>query len=114
MADKHTELAALKRLPGSVPVKNSGRGINKGDGVWGPFLVDVKEYAESFSVSRKVWAKLSSDSIQNQNRRLQPMFFLLLGDKSGATPPVEVMVVGKQMGIEMKEAWEEKYGSDQG
>ena len=92
-------------------MKNSGRGIWKGDGVWGPFLVDVKEYAKSFSVSRKVWAKLSTDSIQNHMK--QPMLFLSLGDPEGKEQPVEVMVVGRQMGIEMKEAWEKVYGDSE-
>lgn len=112
MANNKTEAAELKRLPGAQQVKNSGRGMWKGDGTWGPFLVDVKEYSESFSVSRKNWAKLSTDSIQNGRR--QPMFYLVLGDKEGKAQPVRLMVFGEQMGIEMMEAWEEKYGTHQG
>lgn len=105
MADKHTEKLELKRV-GATPVKNSGRGMKKGDGTLGPFLVDVKEYENSFSVSRDNWAKLGSDSIQNGRR--QPMFILVLG--SGDKPPVRIWCVGESMGQEMLEAWEEKYG----
>lgn len=106
MADKKTEEYELKRI-GATPVKNSGRGINKGDGVLEPFLVDVKEYTNSYSVSRDGWAKISMDSIQNGRR--QPMFVLVLGDKDGNSPPTRVWVVGESMGLEMLEAWKEKY-----
>ncbi len=95
MADKHTELAELKRI-GATPVKNSGRGMMKGDGILEPFLVDVKEYTKSFSVSRKVWAKLSTDSVQNGRR--QPMLVLVLGDPEGKEQPIRVWVVGESMG----------------
>lgn len=106
MATKQSELAELKRI-GATPVKNSGRGMYKGDGILEPFLVDIKEYSESFSVSRKSWAKLSTDSIQNGRR--QPMFVLVLGDKEGKSQPVRVWVVGESMGQEMLEAWREKH-----
>lgn len=103
VATKQTELAELKRI-GATPVKNSGRGINKGDGILEPFLVDVKEYAKSFSISRDVWSKISTDSIQNERR--QPMLVLVLG----ATNPTRVWVIGESMGMEMLEAWREKNG----
>ncbi len=105
MATKKTEEAELKRI-GATPVKNSGRGMWKGDGTFGPFLVDVKEYDKSFSVSRKVWAKLSTDSIQNGRR--QPLLWLVLGEED--LQPVRVAVVGEAMFLEMLKAWEEKYG----
>lgn len=102
--NKKSELAELKRM-GATPVKNSGRGQNKGDGVLEPFLVDVKEYDNSFSVSRDNWAKISTDSVQNGRR--QPLFALALG-KEGEQP-VRVFVVGESMFHEMREAWLEKY-----
>jgi len=107
MATKQTEEYELKRI-GATPVKNSGRGLYKGDGVLEPFLVDVKEYTNSYSVSRDNWAKLSMDSIQNGKR--QPMFVLVLGDKESKMQPTRVWVVGESMGLEMLEAWREKYG----
>jgi hypothetical protein len=106
VATKQSELSELKRI-GATPVKNSGRGLWKGDGILEPFLVDVKEYNESYSVSRKGWAKLSTDSIQNGRR--QPMFVLVLGDKDKMAQPVRVWVVGESMGQEMLEAWREKH-----
>lgn len=106
MATKKTEEFELKRI-GATPVKNSGRGINKGDGILEPFLVDVKEYTNSYSVSRDSWAKLSMDSIQNGQR--QPMLVLVLSGKDQSVQPTRVWVVGESMGQEMLEAWKEKY-----
>lgn len=77
----------------------------KGDCILEPFLVDIKEYDESFTVSRKNWAKLSADAIQNKRR--QPMFFLALGEEG--KQPVRVAVIGESMFHEMLEAWKEKY-----
>ncbi len=105
MATKKTEALELERI-GATPVKNSGRGVDKGDGTLGPFLVDVKEYSKSYSVSRENWAKITSDSIQNGRR--QPLLVLVLGDEK----PVRVWCVGESMGMEMLEAWNEKYNND--
>jgi len=97
----------LKRLH-ATPVKNSGRskGVAKGDGILEPFLVDVKEYDESFSVSRKVWGKLSSDAVNNGRR--EPMLLLALGSEDKA--PVRVWVISDAMGQEMLSAWREING----
>ena len=89
---------------GAAPVKNSGRGLQKGDGTWGEFLVDVKEYSKSFSISRAVWAKISTDAVKNGNR--QPLLALVLGEPG--VPPLRVFVVGESMFHDMKQAWEEK------
>lgn len=101
-----SEEAELKRI-GAVPVKNSGRsrGIEKGDGVLEPFLVDVKEYTKSFSVSRENWKKLSTDAVHNGRR--QPMLVLALLEEG--TAPIRLWVMGESMGLEMHEAWKEKY-----
>lgn len=107
MATKKSEEFELARI-GATPVKNSGRGLRKGDGVLEPFLIDVKEYAKGYTVSRDTWAKLGSDAIQNGKR--QPMFVLVLGDE-GETP-VRIWCVGERMGSEMLEAWKEKYEDD--
>lgn len=101
-----SEEAELKRI-GATPVKNSGRsrGIEKGDGVLEPFLVDVKEYTKSFSVSRENWKKLSTDAVHNGRR--QPMLVLALLEEGQA--PIRLWVMGESMGMEMHEAWSEKY-----
>lgn len=101
-----SEKQELKRI-GAKEVANSGRsrGTAKGDGTLEPFLVDVKEYDQSFSVSRKVWGKLSSDAIKN-GRRL-PALFLCLGEQGKL--PLRLFVVEESMFLEMHEAWREKY-----
>lgn len=106
MATDKTEAAELKRI-GATPVKNSGRsrGVSKGDGILEPFLVDVKEYDQSFSVSRDNWKKISTDALSNGRR--EPMFVLALGEEGAQ--PIRVWVIGESMGLEMLEAWKEKY-----
>ena len=89
---------------GARAQRNSGRGIlEKGDAVHEPFLIDIKEYAESFSVSRKVWAKISTDAFAAQQR--VPALALVLGDKT----KLRLWVVSDEMFEEMREAWLEKY-----
>lgn len=91
MADKKSEEYELERI-GAKPTKNSGRGkFQKGDGVIEykdmSVTVDVKEYKESFGLSRKMVAKLGSDT--RQNRTDYGIFFVALGD----TEPRQRMVV---------------------
>ena len=94
-------------IMGGRAQRNSGRGIlEKGDATLGPFLVDIKEYEESFSVSRTNWAKLQSDAFRAQQR--QPLFWLSLGEKGNDTR-LRVVVLTKDMFEEMYEAWKEKY-----
>lgn len=102
-----TEANEIKKM-GGRPQRNSGRGIlEKGDATLGPFLVDVKEYDESFSVSRANWAKLQSDAFRAQQR--QPMFWLALGEKESKTK-LRVVVVSRDMFEEMYDAWQQVYG----
>ena len=102
-----TEAKQIKR-DGAKAQRNSGRGIlEKGDATLGPFLIDYKEYDESFSVSRSNWAKLQSDALRAQQR--MPVFRLVLGSKESDTK-LRLWVVGDTMFREMLEAWEEKYG----
>lgn len=99
-----SEQSEIKR-DGMKAVPNSGRGIAKGDAILEPFLVDIKEYTESFAVSRKNWSKVSTDSFSNGKR--QPAFKLVLG--SEGEHPTRVWVIGDSMFHEMLEAWREKY-----
>lgn len=101
-----SEEAELKRI-GATPVRNSGRGLKKGDGILYPFLVDIKEYTNSHSVSRSSVAKLGKDC-QTHTPRLEPMFVLVLGKEGEA--PVRMWVVPELMGMQMHEAWMEKHG----
>lgn len=81
----------------------------KGDARLGPFLIDYKEYDESFAVSRKNWAKLQSDAFRTEQS--QPAFRLILGSKDNPSP-LRLWVVSDDMFFEMLEAWEEKYGDE--
>lgn len=86
--------------------RNSGRGwIEKGDASLGPFLIDYKEFSESFGLNRKVWAKVYSDALR---MRLTPALCVILGK----TDKVKLWVISDIMFKEMYEAWEEKYGTD--
>lgn len=81
MADKSTERAEIKR-DGATPQPNSGRGKHKkGDATLNKFLIDYKEYAESFSVSRSVWAKICTDAVTAG--RYSPALKLVLGPNDG-------------------------------
>lgn len=92
---------------GAVAQKNSGRGWKeKGDAKLGPFLIDYKEYTESFGVSRKVWAKLQKDAFAAG--MMQPALRLILGKKD-STDRLRLWVINDTMFKEMLLAWEEKH-----
>ena len=100
-----SEAKEIERDGGTVH-RNSGRGwIQKGDGQVGPFIVDYKEYTETFGVSRKVWAKTTKDALR---MRGLPALKLVLGAKEG-TEKVRLWVISETMFNEMLEAWQEKY-----
>lgn len=102
LADAKTELNEIKR-DGATPQKNSGRGAHdKGDGVLEPFLIDYKEYTESFSVSRTNWAKLQRDAWTAGRR--EPAFKLVLG-KDGSKDKLRVWVISDAMFHEMLEIY---------
>lgn len=73
-----TEKSELKRI-GAKPHKNSGRGMKKADGTLDNFVVDVKEYSKSFSVSQDVWAKIVTDTIRVDPNK-SPVIMLVLGE----------------------------------
>ncbi len=72
-----SERGEISRLRGAKATKNSGRGkIQKGDAFFDRFTVDVKEFTNSFSLSRAVWAKICMDAIKN--RGTDPMLLVVL------------------------------------
>jgi hypothetical protein len=108
MADAKSEAAEIKRA-GAKAQKNSGRGAHhKGDATLGPFLVDVKEYEKSYSVSIDNWAKICSDAVKRE--KLQPALNIVLGANDGRK--TRVWVIGDRMFTEMLSAWEEKYNDE--
>jgi hypothetical protein len=73
-----TERGEAGRI-GAKLQKNSGRGrIQKGDARWHGFIVDFKEFSKSFSLSRAVWAKASTDAVR---QGADPMIIVVLGEE---------------------------------
>lgn len=86
MADANSERVELFRI-GAQPVKNSGRGRVKGDGILyvddedqdsAFFTVDIKEFAKSYGVSLNTWRKIQTDAYKNMT---EPMLKIVLGDE---------------------------------
>jgi len=75
-----SERSEIKRI-GAKAHKNSGRGqYVKSDATWKDFIVDIKEYSKSFSVSQDVWAKVVTDTLRTDNTK-DPAIMVVLGDK---------------------------------
>jgi hypothetical protein len=99
------EKEEIKR-DGAKPQKNSGRGqIQKGDATKGSFCYDIKEYGKTFTLSEGVWAKISTDAFKSGN--YEPALKIVLGTGNRKT---RVWVFGEEMGNQMMELWEERYG----
>lgn len=75
-----SERAELKKA-GLKAHKNSGRGAVKADGSDDEFVVDVKEYSKSFSISQDVWAKIVTDTMR-VDRAKNPALMLVIGEGS--------------------------------
>lgn len=102
MADAKTELNEIKR-DGATPQPNSGRGQHaKGDAILEPFLVDYKEYTNSFGVSRTNWAKLQRDAFTAGRR--EPAFKLVLGEE-GTKDKLRLWVISDAMFHELLETY---------
>lgn len=99
-----SEQSEIKKDGGKAQ-KNSGRGqIQKGDATLGPFCYDIKEFSQSFSLSRNVWGKVCTDAFRSG--RMVPALKLVLGKDN---EKVRLWVIDDGMFKEMLEAWEEKY-----
>jgi len=73
-----SEKQELKRI-GAKAHKNSGRGMVKADGNLDRYVVDVKEYAKSFSVNQDIWAKIVTDTLRVDPEK-SPVIMLVLGE----------------------------------
>ena len=73
-----SERGELKRI-GAKPHVNSGRGPVKADGSLDDFVVDVKEYSKSYSVSQDSWSKIVSDTMK-VDRKKDPALMVVLGE----------------------------------
>ena len=76
-----SERSEVKR-DDAKPVKNSGRGSHqKGDAIWGDFVVDYKEYPKGFRVGKAEWAKICTDAMRT-DRSKSPALKIIMGDGS--------------------------------
>ncbi len=73
-----SERQELKRI-GAKQHKNSGRGMVKADGSTDDFVIDVKEYSKSYSISQDSWAKIVSDTMK-VDRKKDPALMIVLGE----------------------------------
>jgi len=73
-----SERSELKRI-GAKQHKNSGRNMMKADGNLDRYVVDVKEYAKSFSINQDVWAKIVTDTLRVDPEK-NPVLMVVLGD----------------------------------
>jgi outer membrane phospholipase A len=75
-----SERSEIKRM-NAVGHKNSGRGkYQKADASWRNFVVDIKEYKNSFSLTKDVWAKIVTDTLKTNKSKL-PALKVILGDE---------------------------------
>ena len=74
-----SERSELKRI-GAKAHKNSGRNMKKADGSLDRYVVDVKEYRQSFSINRDVWAKIVTDTLRVDPNK-SPVIMVALGEQ---------------------------------
>lgn len=91
------------RRDGATLVRNSGRGMFKGDATMGPFLVDYKYGSKGFTINVSKWAKINSDAFQNGMRI--PTLKLIL---ENLPDPVRLFIIDENSMMEYKEL-KEKY-----
>ena len=76
---KRTEKEEIK-WDGAKGVKNSGRGMAKGDAKLGSFLIDYKLNEKTFTLTRAAWRKMRKDAWNSQYRH--PGISVVLGEDS--------------------------------
>ena len=70
-----SEQAIIKSIGGKI-IKNSGRGVIKGDFTWYDFVGDVKETAKSFTLNKDVWGKICGDALSHRGK--DPLLLVVL------------------------------------
>ena len=71
------------KMDGATPIKNSGRGMMKGDAVLGRFLLDYKDYTNSFSISLSNLHKHARDAWKSD--RKVPAQVVTINPKAGSS-----------------------------
>ena len=69
--------AEQAKIDGATLIKNSGRGMRKGDAHLDNYLIDYKFYAKQYSVSEKNWDKVREDAITEGF--MDPVIAVVLG-----------------------------------
>jgi len=82
------------KLDGAKLVKNSGRGVLKGDAVLSmggkeTALIDYKHYTSSFSINKEAWKKHCRDAVQDGHE--MALYSVILGDLDGSEVKVAVI-----------------------
>jgi len=77
------------KMDGARAVKNSGRGMLKGDASIGSALIDYKHYSNSFSISKKNWQKHCNDA-SDENYDMG-MYSVILGEEDGTEVKVAII-----------------------
>lgn len=81
---------------------NSGRGkIAKGDATSEVFVIDYKEAGKSFTMSRKVWAKVCTDTYKVDKDK-HPQVRVIMGEEP---PKVRLSVIESSLLDEMEEVY---------
>lgn len=68
------------KLDKAKAVKNSGRGLKKGDAEFHKFLLDYKHNGSSFTLTRTSWLKMRKDSWKSNHKH--PCISVVLGENS--------------------------------
>lgn len=100
------ETAEAKR-DGAISIKNSGRGMIKGDALLDPFTIDYKFSGTSFAVTKSVWAKICSDA--QSNNLSMPAIKIILGNED--EKKTRLWLIDDGMFDAMLEAYNEKYAT---
>lgn len=79
--DYEKEKLEIRKI-GGQPIKNSGRGIRKGDFTWKIFVGDIKLRMKSISVSQGTWAKVCSDTLKTDANSFPLLVAVLGGDQT--------------------------------
>jgi hypothetical protein len=76
---KRDEKQEIKRDKAKA-VKNSGRGLKKGDATYHSFVLDYKHNASTFTLSRESWIKMRKDAWRSNYK--YPCISVVLGEDS--------------------------------
>ena len=76
---KRDEKQEIKRDKADA-VKNSGRGLKKGDATLNEFVIDYKHNASTFTLTRVAWIKMRKDAWRSNYK--YPCISVVLGEDS--------------------------------